>query len=294
MSTKNILFLVVLAVALAVFAYSIRRLVRYLSIGQPDNRFERPGARLKNMLTVAIAQSKILREPLAGFMHAFIFWGFLVLLTAVIESIGEGLVEGFSLRFLGALYEPLVFLQDLFCGLVILSVMVALYRRYVIRPKRLELEGHSSLDATYILMMIFFIMVSMLGQNAARFVIEGSTSPGGRFLSAVFVPLFASMSPDAVHMWFELFWWAHIGIILMFLNYLPYSKHLHVLTSVPNVYLSGLKPRGAIRPINLEAENVEKFGAGDVQDLTWKQLLDGFTCTECGRCTASCPANTTG
>ncbi|MCX6142428.1 MAG: (Fe-S)-binding protein [Ignavibacteriales bacterium] len=294
MTTKNFIFLLVLLGALGVFTFSVRRLIKYLSLGQPESRFENPVARLKKTLVVAIAQSKILREPLAGLMHAFIFWGFLVLLSAVLESIGEGIVSGFSFRFLGSLYAPLTFLQDLFCGLVIVSVLVALYRRYVLRPKRLELAGHSSLDATFILMMIFFIMVSMLGQNATRLVMEGNTYTGGRFFSAVFMPLFDSMSLDSLRVWFELFWWVHVGVVLIFLNYLPYSKHLHVLTSIPNVYFSASKAKGAIKPINLEAENVEKFGVTDVQDLTWKQLLDGYTCTECGRCTAACPANTTG
>ena len=290
MTTKNFIFLLVLFGALVFFSFSVRRLIKYLSLGQPDSRFDNPVSRLKKTLVVAIAQSKILREPLAGFMHAFIFWGFLVLLTAVLESTGEGIVSGFSFRFLGFLYTPLVFLQDLFCGLVIVSVLVALYRRYVLRPKRLELAGHSSLDATFILLMIFFIMLSMLGQNATRLVMEGSPSTGARFLSAAFISLFDSMPTNSVRVWFELFWWTHVGIVLIFLNYLPYSKHLHVLTSIPNVYFSASKPKGAIKPINLEAENVEKFGATDVQDLTWKQLLDGYTCTECGRCTAACPA----
>ena len=294
MTTKNIVFLIVLIAAFAIFAASVRRLISYLKIGQPENRFDDPWTRIKRTLLVALAQSKILREPLAGIMHALIFWGFLVLLTAVLESIGEGLIPGFSFRFLGGLYGVLAFKQELFCGLVILSVLVALYRRYVIRPKRLEIEGHSHGDASLILLMIFFIMVSMLGQNAVRISLEGPGASEGRFLSSALVPVFSSTSPGALQVWYDVFWWIHIGIVLLFLNYLPYSKHLHVLTSIPNVYLSSLKPRGALKPINLEAENVEKFGAADVEDLTWKQLLDGYTCTECGRCTSVCPANTTG
>ncbi len=294
MTLKNIVFLLVVIVASSVFAMSVRRLISHLKLGQPDNRFDAPWTRLKRMLVVAMAQSKILREPLAGAMHAFIFWGFLVLLTSVLESIGEGLVSGFSFRFLGVFYEPLAFMQDLFGGLVILAVIVAFYRRAIIRPKRLQLEGHGQADAVFILSMILFIMISMLGQNATRVVLDGLPNAGGRFLSGAFVPLFASASPAAVLVWFDLFWWIHIGIVLLFLNYLPYSKHLHILTSIPNVYFSGLRPRGALKPINLEAENAEKFGAADVEDLTWKQLLDGYTCTECGRCSASCPANITG
>lgn len=294
MTTKNIIFWIVLTSSFSFFAYSVRRLIMLLKVGKPDNRFDHPVARFKNMLVVAIGQSKILREPVAGFMHAFIFWGFVVLLSAVLESIGEGLFHGFSFHFLGALYGPLAFMQDLFGGLVILSVIVALYRRYVVRPKRLEVDLHGKIDATVILFVIFLIIASMLGQNATRMVLEGSTSAGGRFLSATLVPLFSSADAGAVTMWFEIFWWVHIVLVLGFLNYLPYSKHLHILTSVPNVYFTTSKPRGALNPINLEAENVEKFGAADVEDLTWKQLLDGYTCTECGRCTAVCPANTTG
>lgn len=294
MTTKNILFLLVLIAAFTFFALSVRRLVRHLSLGQAENRFDRPWERIKRTLVVAIAQSKILREPLAGIMHALIFWGFLVLLFAVLESIGEGLIDGFSFRFLGSLYGTFAFKQELFAGLVVLSVIVALFRRTIIRPKRLQVEGHSGLDATLILLTILFIMLTMLGQNASKMVIAAAPDPEGRFLSWMLKPMFETMSSDSVHIWFEVCWWLHIGLVLGFLNYLPFSKHLHVLTSVPNVYFSNLKPKGGIKPLNLEAENVERFGASDVQDLTWKQLLDGYTCTECGRCTASCPANITG
>ncbi|HTY39339.1 MAG TPA: (Fe-S)-binding protein [Bacteroidota bacterium] len=292
MTTKNILFLLILLGAFAVFASSVKRLVSYLKLGKPDDRFDSPGERLRRMIVVAIGQSKILREPFAGAMHAFIFWGFLVLLSAVLESIGEGLVSGFSFRFLGPLYPVLCFLQDLFCALVIVSVGVAFYRRLILKPKRLQLEGSGRSDASVILSMILVVMVSMLGQNAARLALGAPDD--GRFFSAFAAPLFTSLDPSTIRVWAELFWWLHIGTVLVFLNYLPYSKHLHVLTSIPNVYFSGLKSRGALKPINLEAENVEKFGASDVEDLTWKQLLDGYTCTECGRCSASCPANVTG
>ncbi|MCI0706924.1 MAG: 4Fe-4S dicluster domain-containing protein [Ignavibacteriae bacterium] len=293
MNTKNYIFLIVLAASLGFFAYSVRRLILHLRIGQAENRFDRPWERLKKTLVVAIGQSKILREPLAGFMHAFIFWGFIVLLTAVLESIGEGIVSDFSLTWIFnvSLYEGIAFFQDLFAGFVILSVLFALFRRYVMRPKRLEVDRHGKLDATAILIAIMFIMISMMGQNAARMIQHDPELASVRFLSGWLMPMFDQTTAPV---WFEICWWIHIVLVLAFLNYLPYSKHLHVLTSVPNVYFSSLEPRGALKPLNLEAENVEKFGASDVQDLTWKQLLDGYTCTECGRCAAACPANTTG
>ncbi len=290
MGLKNILFLLIFLASVGFFAYSVRKLILALRLGKSDNRFDRPLERIKRTLLVAIGQSKLFREPAAGLMHALIFWGFLVLLSSVFESIGEGIISGFSLRFLGSLYPIVAFSGDLFGGFVILSVFYALYRRYVLRPRRLDVDLHGKLDATLILVTILFIMMSMFGQNATRIVVEGVESEG-RFISEALVPLF---SGKAASTWFEVFWWMHILLVLGFLNYLPYSKHLHVLTSIPNVYFSSLRPPGALVPINLEAENVEKFGASDVEDLTWKQLLDGYTCTECGRCTAACPANTTG
>ncbi|HLA68198.1 MAG TPA: (Fe-S)-binding protein, partial [Bacteroidota bacterium] len=294
MTAKNVVFLVVFVLAMGLFAWSVYRLIRYLRLGKPENRFDRPGSRLMKVLTVAFGQSKLLREPLAGVMHFFIFWGFVVLLSAVVESVAEGIFPGFSLSVLGTGMEgALAFLQDLFVGLVIVSVLVALFRRYVLRPKRLDLGLHSKLDATAILMTILFIMLSMIGQNAAGMVL-GEVESSTRFLSELAVPLFSVMESSSVTTWFAIFWWTHIILVLAFLNYLPYSKHLHVLTSIFNVYFSSTQPRGALRPINLEAENVEQFGAADVQDLTWKQLLDGYTCTECGRCSTVCPANSTG
>ncbi|MFH0990957.1 MAG: (Fe-S)-binding protein [bacterium] len=292
MGTKNILFLLVLIGAGSFFAYSVRNLIRHLKLGKPDRRLDHPGIRFWRMMKIALAQSKILREPSAGLMHAGIFWGFCVLLTAVIESIFEGVFGSFSYRFLGPLYEPLLVLQESFVGIVILAVFYAFFRRTVIKPKRLDVDAHGKMDAAAILFIILLIMLSTLGQNATRMILNSPES--SRFLSSMAIPLFDGMERSSVEVWFELFWWMHIVLVFGFLNYLPYSKHLHVLTSVPNVFLSGLKARGALNPINLEAENVEKFGAADVEDFTWKQLLDGYTCTECGRCTASCPANTTG
>ena len=292
MTPRSIVFVIVLFLSFTFFGYSVYRLVRSMRIGKPENRVDHPFQRLKRMFVVAIAQSKIFREPVAGTMHALIFWGFMVLLAAVLESIAEGLVPGFSFAFLGPLYAPILLAEEFFAGLVIIAVLFALFRRAVLRPKRLEVGLHGKVDAAMILLVILLIMVSMLGQSAARMAMSGSEE--GRILSATLAPLFMGMDTGVLSVWFNVFWWTHIVLVLGFLNYLPYSKHLHVLTSVPNVYFSSLKPRGALKPINLEAEGADKFGAADVEDLTWKQLLDGYTCTECGRCTAACPANSTG
>ncbi len=292
MTIKTSVFILVLLASFTFFGYNVRRLIRLLSLGKQEDRFDQPFRRLKNMLVVAFGQSKLFRDFVPGAMHALIFWGFVVLLLAVLEAIGDGLFPGFSLAFLGVFYDPLIFMEDLAVGCVAVSVLFALYRRIVVRPKRLEVDRHGKVDAAMILAAILLIMISMLAQNAAKMSL--TTTDHARFLAALFVPMLSALSVDQIRLLFEVFWWAHIILVLGFLNYLPYSKHLHVLTSIPNVYFSSTKPRGALKPINLEEEGVEKFGASDIEDLTWKQLLDGYTCTECGRCTDSCPANITG
>jgi Fe-S oxidoreductase len=294
MPLKNLLFTAFFLASISFFAFSILRLIKFLSIGKPDVRLDHIGLRIRRTLSVAFGQTKLLREPMAGFMHAFIFWGFCVLLTAVVESILEGLIPGFSFSASNAFYAVIALSQDLFAALVVLAVFYAFFRRLVLRPKRLEVARHAKLDAAAILLTILLIMLSMLGQNATKMILHDGTGSGVRFISSMMLPLFVGLETSTVQLWFEIFWWTHIVFVLGFLNYLPHSKHLHVLTSIPNVFLSSTTPYGALKPINLEAENVEKFGASDVEDFTWKQLLDGYTCTECGRCTSVCPANTTG
>ena len=294
MPLHSVLFIVILIAAFALFAYNTRRLASYLKIGKPEKRGDNAGTRIKNVLTIAFGQSKLLREPLAGIMHFFIFWGFVILLLAILEAIGEGISHGFSLAFLGPLYAPLTAIEDLIGLLVILSVVIALFRRYVTKPKRLDVSGHARLDATIILVIILLIMCSMFGQNAASIASGTAVSGEARFVSHALAGMFAASSPDQIEFWFYAFWLVHIALVLGFMNYLPYSKHLHILSSIPNVYFAKLGSRGRLKALNLQDETATKFGASDVEDLTWKQLLDGYTCTECGRCTASCPANITG
>jgi Fe-S oxidoreductase/nitrate reductase gamma subunit len=294
MSVQQFVFVCVLTVALALFGYNVNRLVRYLRTGKREQRAGGVGERLRNVLTIAFGQSKLLREPLAGVLHFLIFWGFVVLLLAVMESMGEGLVPGFSLAILGPLYPPLVFLIDIAGLFVVVAVIVSLFRRLTVPPRRLRVSGHAKWDAILILFLILVVMVTMFGQNSTRVILGNDAAPSARVVSSWLAGTLPGLERPSVETWFSVFFWSHIIVVLGFLNYLPYSKHLHVLSSIPNVYLANLGPRGALRPLNLSDETLTKFGATDVDDLTWKQLLDGFTCTECGRCTAACPANSTG
>lgn len=291
MALQSLVFAFVLIGALGFFGWNARRLIGYLRLGKKENRFDQVGARIMNTLKIALGQSKILREPVAGILHVLIFWGFVVLLGAVLESIGEGLIPGFSLSFFGPLYPPLILLEDVFGALVVVAVLISLFRRLFAPPKRLQVSGHSKWDAVLILAMILTVMITMFGQNATRMVIGQGHANEARFVSAMLAGFF---TPESAGAWFHVFFWSHMLVVLGFLNYLPYSKHLHVITSTFNVYFADLTPKGALQPINLADETLTKYGATDIEDFTWKQLFDGYTCTECGRCTSVCPANTTG
>ena len=295
MGISNLVFAVILAVALGFFARSANRLNRWLQIGRDEVRTDHPDQRTKNFLLIGLGQSKILRDPVGGMMHALVFWGFCVLGLGTLEIMIQGLYTPFTWdailpRFL---YLPYVVSQEVFAVFVLIPVAYLLYRRLVIKPKRFaEVSGA---DAVFILSMIATLMITLL----LLFVMElrNGAPADGRIISGLLLPLFSGVSPETAHAVARAAWWIHAVLSLYFLNHLPGSKHLHVLTSLINVWFSntsGPGRIGAMRPMNLEAENVEQFGASDVEHLSWKNLLDGYSCTECGRCTAVCPASSTG
>ncbi|MEO6209588.1 MAG: (Fe-S)-binding protein [Gemmatimonadaceae bacterium] len=298
MRTENAVFLLVLLLAVGFFSYNVQRLLGYLSIALPDDRGGHPLVRLKNVITVAFLQKKILRDPVAGPMHALIFWGFVVLTAGTAELLLNGSFPAFSFAFLPAsLYGFYSVSQDLFGALVLGAIAFAFYRRLVLHPERLEGDNLGHSDALLILGAIGGLMVTMFAVNALELARDPDSIIRAKPLSlALSMPLRALPAGllTGAH---ALFWWTHALLVLAFLNYLPYSKHLHIVSSIPNVYFSnsqGPGPKGVLRFLDLEAENVEQFGAADVDQMTWKDLLDGYTCTECGRCTAVCPAHLTG
>ncbi len=292
MHLQNIAFIVLFLAALVLFTYNLLRIRSYLMLGRSENRFQNVGARVMKVLGIGIGQSKIFRDPVAGLMHALIFWGFLVLITAVLEASIQGFYPPFSIASLGSASGIIFASQDLFGLLVIIAVFYALFRRYVLHPKRLQGDGSTNADATFILLLILGVMISMFGVNATKSFIhpEYASFYKANFLASRLTPLFASNEIT----FYNIFWWGHIIIILSFMNYLPYSKHFHIVTSLPNVYLAKIGPQTLdTSEIDLEKENVF-LGAGDIEQLTWKEMFDGYACTECGRCTSVCPANLTG
>lgn len=297
MELKNIIFIVVFLGAVTFFAYSCRKLIGYLLLGKKENRFDNPVQRLKNVAVIAFGQSKLLRDKIAGTLHFLIFWGFMLFVTAVIEAIIQGFYTPFTLAFLGPLYAVVTVIQDIFGVLVIGSVLYSLYRRFIEKVPRLDVDKHGKLDAAFILSLILLVVLSMYGQNISHLAKNGFIFAEYeiRPISSMLAFKFFDPFSNAANVSYEVFWWIHIVVILGFINFLPYSKHLHVLTSIPNVYFSKFdSEKGALKPIDLEDETLEYYGVDDIEKFSWKQILDGYSCTECGRCTSVCPAANAG
>lgn len=291
MEIRVIIFAVIF---LASFAFLIRNLLRlysYLKIAKPESRWNDVSSRFSHMFRVALGQSKILRDRHAGPIHVAIFWGFLVFLSTAFESVIQGFFPSFSLVILGPLYTLITFSTDLFTVFIIIAINFALIRRFLIKVQRLQLPGNEKYDATVVLMSIVIIVTSMWLMNGAFVYMNPHEPWAARPLSDLVSKMFNWQSAELVY---EICWWIHIVAIFAFMNYLPYSKHLHVYTSIPNVFLSPENIPNKVSRINFEEEGLEKFGVTDIEDFTWKPLLDGMACTHCGRCDSVCPANTTG
>jgi Fe-S oxidoreductase len=291
--------LIVLPVALA--AYLFWRRARWhwaiLRAGRPLDRFDRPLQRIWGFVVYVIAQKRLLQDPAPGLMHAAIFWGFLALLVTTGNYFTNGLVEAvLSWPLDGVLWAVAVGLANLFIGLVLVGVAYAAWRRIVERPTRLAL----SLDALRILALIVAVVLTELAGDALRFVaVPDDPARSWALLAGPLSVALEPIGPDSAAIGYGVFAWLHIGFVLLFGTYLPYSKHLHILTSEPNVYFRNLEPRGALRKMDLEAEPASgeeepTFGARTLKDLTWRHLLDPMSCTECGRCMEFCPASMTG
>jgi len=287
-----IVFVVVLVLSLATFAYLIESRFALLRAAKPSARFDRWGERFAGVLTQFIGQRRILSPGYlgAGIMHALIFWGFLAVALNSIHFVGGGFVEGFHLPFFGPASwagRAYVVLRDLFECAVIAMVGVAGYRRVVVRPARLT----PSWDAALILSLIGSLMVTDLAMAGAETALHGSangySSPAGRALA----PLFSALGAPATATVHGVSWWLHLATLLGFLIYLPISKHFHVVTSLPSILFRRLDT-GSLPMIDLE--NSERFGITGFSDLRWKDILDVYSCTECGRCQAACPAYATG
>jgi Fe-S oxidoreductase/nitrate reductase gamma subunit len=297
MEVKNIVFILVFIGAFGFLYKNLAKVFSYLKVGQDDDRFKNVGERVKNVIIIVFGQSKLFREPVAGIVHFLLFWGFVLFLFAVVEAIIQGFYSPFTFEFLGPIFSFITITQDVFGALVFFSILVALYRRFIQKVERLQGGKEEKIDASIVLLLILFVVITMFGQNMSLVAKHNFVLADYEFrpLSLALSKVFFSEASIVANVSFEIFWWLHILVIFAFMNYLPYSKHFHVFTSVPNVYFGKVGDKKyALKPIDLEDENAEQFGVADIEHLTWKQMLDGYSCTECGRCTDSCPASNTG
>lgn len=324
----QILFLIALIVGVFFFVRNIRRMVRNVKLGKYIDRTDRAAERWSKTLKIAFGQSKMVRKPVAGILHVIVYLGFIIINIEVVEIIIDGIFGTHRvLSFLGGFYSFLIGSFEILAVLVLVGVIVFWIRRNALHIYRFlsrELKGWPKNDANYILYFEMVLMSLFLIMNAADFQLQlnghphyahANTIVGAFPISQFLTPIFENFSNSTLVIIERAAWWLHILGILFFLNYLYYSKHLHILLAFPNVYYSKLKPKGELD--NLEAvkkevalmmdpnadpfaapaeeeEEPDKFGASDVFDLNQVQLLNAYTCTECGRCTAECPANQTG
>lgn len=277
-----------LIVALTLFAGTANRRVGALLAGLPDNRFDQPWKRLKGLLLYAFAQPRMLRDRYAGVYHLLIFWGFCVLALRSGALVVEGLFPPFqmteALGTFGLAYQAM---KDLFELLVLVGLSLAALRRLFAKPERL----HNSWDAWGTLGLIGGLMVSDLLADGALIALSAPPWAAWSPVSSLVAGALAGTSLETLSALYRSMWWVHVFFLFGFLNFLPYSKHFHVLTALFNIYFRSLEPQKNIPPMELEAEH---FGANRIQDFSWKQLLDLYTCTECGRCTEICPTTRTG
>ena len=321
----NILFFIILVLGVGYFTINVKKIIRNIKLGKDINRSDKPSERWKNMAMIALGQSKMVKRPVAGILHIFVYVGFVIINIEVLEIMIDGLVGTHRVfSFLGALYDVLIGSFEVLAFLVLVSVIIFLIRRNIIKLKRFihsDLKGWPKSDANYILYFEVALMSLFLLMNAADYHLQllnvGEYHRVGAFPVSQFIePLFNGMSESLVMLIERGAWWLHICGILVFLNYLYFSKHLHILLAFPNTYFADLNPEGKFDNLESVTKEVKlmmdpnadpfaapapdadavpaKFGASDVQDLNWVQLLNAYTCTECGRCTSSCPANQTG
>ena len=320
----NIIFTSLLIFSIWFFRRNVLLLKRNILLGRDIDRSDQKKKRWLKMLRVSVGQSKMINRPIAGIFHVVIYAGFIIMNIELLEIITDGILGTHRVfaASLGSFYSFIISVFEIFAALIILAVVVFWARRNILKLKRFlkpEMGGWPKKDANLILYFELILMTLFLLMNVTDSLLQNADYPGyikaGAFpVSSFLIPLFDSFNLESLFILERIFWWSHIIGIFIFLNYLYYSKHLHIILAFPNTYFSNLKPNGYMKnnelvtrevklmldpnanqyESNSSSEMTDKFGASDANDLTWVQLLNAYTCTECGRCTAECPANQTG
>ncbi|MCC7029460.1 MAG: 4Fe-4S dicluster domain-containing protein [Chitinophagaceae bacterium] len=320
---QQILFLAISAIAIFLFTKKVKEIRRNILLGKDEDLTDNSAQRWRNVLLNAFGQKKMFKNPMVAVLHFFVYAGFIIINIEILEIILDGLAGHHRLfaPFLGSLYGFLIGVFEILAFLVLVSCIIFLVRRNIVKVKRLNkgelLGGWPRSDANYILtfeivlMSLFLIMtacdLNLQALGSAHYALTDQF-----WISRHLAPLFNGLSENTLIALERICWWLHIAGIFVFMNYLPYSKHLHVILAFPNAFYARLEAKGKMKnmpeiqnevlymmqpelaPANADANPVMKFGARDVQDLSWKNLMDAYSCTECGRCSAACPANETG
>lgn len=326
MSFANIAFILILLGAILLFTGQVRTIRKNIALGRKLDRSDQPGKRWRLMASVALGQSKIVKRPISGALHIAVYLGFIIINIEVLEIIIDGITGSHRiLSLLGSFYDFLIGSFEVLALLTWIACAIFLLRRNVLRIKRFhskEMTAWPKSDANLILCWEICLMTAFLFMDASDLALQQQqvahyTQAGAFPVSSYLAAAMGSLDTSTLIFIERFTWWFHIVGILAFLNYLPISKHFHVILAFPNVYYSNLKAKGefnnmekvtaevklmldpsadpyAAAPPPAEGAVIEKFGARDVQDLTWKSLMDAYSCTECGRCTSQCPANQTG
>ena len=321
---SSILFSLILIFSILLFVRNCRKLYRNINLGKDINRNDNSNFRFKKMIRLAFGQSKMFDKPIVGILHFIVYVAFVLINIELLEIVIDGVLgtHRFLAPYMGSFYNFLIAFFELLAFAVIISVAVFWIRRNFLKIKRFlsnDLKGWPKNDANYILYIEVVLMFLFLNMNATDQVLQNANysyyGDYGSFpISSFILPLYDNFEVTSVVIIERASWWLHILGILFFLNYLYYSKHLHILLAFPNTYFSKIKSGGgfdnldsvykevkamldpAVDPYSTNNTNqqIEKFGANDVFDLNWFQLLNAYTCTECGRCSSECPANQTG
>lgn len=319
----NILFAILLTAGIWFFAKNVKKIYRNIQLGRSVDTSDQVSKRWNNMFRIALGQTKMVVRPIPGILHIIVYVGFIIINIEVLEIILDGLLGTHRIfSFLGGFYSFLIGSFEILALLVIVAVTLFWIRRNILKLRRFlnpEMAGWPKKDGNLILYIELVLMVLFLTMNAADYQlqqmnVEHYTQAGAFPVSQFLAPLFQELSVSGIIAIERSAWWLHIIGILFFLNYLYYSKHLHILLAFPNTYFGKVRPKGQFDNSEVVTKEVRlmmdpsadpyaapdgdapigKFGASDVMDLSWVQLLNAYTCTECGRCTSECPANITG
>ena len=324
----NIIFAIVLIVGVGFFAKNVKKIIRNIKLGQKVNRSDNSGERWKNMALVALGQKKMFTRPIPAILHFMLYAAFIITQIELLEIVVDGLfgTHRFFKNGLGGFYTFVISFIEILSLLALIATVTFLARRNLLKLPRLnkaELLGWPKKDANLILIMEIILVTCIFTMNGTDEVLysmgkshfEGSGSFNFAISQHLGPALFGGMSEGVLHILERVGWWGHLLMVMAFLNYLYYSKHLHIILAFPNTYFADLNPKGQFNNLESVTNEVKlmmdpnadpfaapanpdaapaKFGVSDVQDLNWVQLLNAYTCTECGRCSSSCPANLTG